>query len=147
MKGSVLFVALLLGSSQLPAQQAPFEFRGRWTATAGSSQAFRGTWTAQVPPDSPNAAEGSWTLLSDTGEVRLYGTWSAQKARSCWQGTWTARTPRGQSFSGTWNADLTEIGSKTFKQMLEWTGEKEIAGSWRSGGSQGYWWLKGSPRR
>jgi hypothetical protein len=39
------------------------------------------------------------------------------------------------------------LGSKTFKQMLEWTGEKEIAGSWRSGGSQGYWWLKGSPRR
>ncbi len=146
MKGWVLFAALFLCSSGLPAQQAPFAFHGRWTATAGPSQAFRGTWTAQVLPDSPNVAEGSWTLLSETGEVRLQGTWSAEKVRSRWHGTWTARTSLGQSLSGTWNADVAEPGGKTLQQMLQRTAEKEIAGSWRSGRYQGYWWLEGSGR-
>ena len=145
-KGWVLLVALFPGPFGLPAQQAPFAFHGRWTATAGPSQVFRGTWAAQVVPDTPNAAQGAWTLLSETGEVRLQGTWSALKVRSRWQGTWTARTLQGQSFSGTWNADITELSRKTLQQMLEWTAEKEVAGAWRSGRYQGNWWLKGSPR-
>jgi hypothetical protein len=89
-------------------------------------------------------AQGSWTLLAETGQILLQGTWSAQKARAGWQGTWTA-TLHGQSLSGTWTADITDMSGKTFEQMLEWTAKKEIAGSWRSGRYEGNWWLKGSP--
>ena len=144
--GALIVAAFVIGQSKLPAQEGPLVFHGRWTATAGASQTFRGTWTAQVLPDRPNAAEGSWTLLSETGEIRLQGTWSARKAPSRWQGTWTARTPPGQLLSGTWSADLSELSSKTLQQMLQWTAEKEIAGAWRSGRYQGNWWLRASPR-
>ncbi len=147
MKGWALVVALFFGSHGPPAQEAYVAFKGAWTATAGPSQVFRGTWTAQILPDRPNLAEGSWTLVSETGQILLEGTWSAQKARTGWQGTWAARTRRGGSFSGTWKADITDLDAKTFTQMLERTAEKEIAGSWRSGRYQGNWWLKGSRAR
>jgi hypothetical protein len=105
---------------------------------------LRGTWKAQVPPDRPNLAQGSWTLLDEADQVLLQGTWSAQKARSGWQGTWTARALNGRSFSGTWKADITALGTKTFKEMLERATENEITGWWRSGSYQGNWRLKGS---
>ncbi len=89
--------------------------------------------------------QGSWTILTETGQV-LEGTWSAQKTRLGWQGTWTARTLQGRSFSGTWKADIADLSGKTLEKMLEWTAEKEIPGSWRSGRYQGNWWLKGSPQ-
>jgi hypothetical protein len=147
MRNCVLIVALFLGSGSFPAQEPPVLMHGGWAATAGPSQVFRGTWTAQVPPDRPNMAQGSWTLLAETGQILLEGTWSAQKARAGWQGTWTARTLNGRSFSGTWKADITDLGPKTFKEMLERAAENEVAGWWRSGPYQGNWWLKGSPRK
>lgn len=146
MRSYVLIAALFLGSHNLPAQE-PVLLYGGWTATAGPTQVFRGAWTAQFSPDRPNVAQGSWTLLTQTGQFLLEGTWSAQKARSGWQGTWTARTMNGRSLSGTWKADITALGPKNLKEMLERTTENEIAGWWRSGRYQGNWWLKGVPRK
>ncbi len=59
------------------------------------------------------------------------------------QGTWKARTAKGQSFSGSWQADLPESKDQTFALLLQRTVEKEVAGFWHSGGYQGNWWLTG----
>jgi hypothetical protein len=139
-----LVVALLFCSCALAQQAAP-EFRGTWTATVGPTEVLRGNWTAQTLARRPNAARGSWTLLSEASQVLLEGTWSAQKTGPGWQGRWTARRLHGRSYSGTWRADIADLSGKTFRAMLERAVAKEIAGSWRSGGYQGNWWLEGSP--
>jgi hypothetical protein len=135
---------LVVGSCAL-AQEAPRVFRGRWTATVGPTLVLRGTWIGQALPGKPNVVQGSWTLLGEAGQILLDGTWSAQKTRLGWQGTWSARERQGRSLSGTWRADIADLRGKTFEEMLEWTAQKQIAGSWRSGGDQGNWWLKGPP--
>jgi hypothetical protein len=127
------------------AQEAPPALHGSWTATAGPNQIFRGTWAGRTLPGKPNLAQGSWTLLSDTGEVILEGTWSTLKDSAAWQGTWTARTAQGQSFSGTWRADLADLKGKTIEEMLESAAKNEVAGWWRSGRYHGNWWLKSLP--
>ena len=140
--GSIaLLVALGLTASSL-AQQSPVELHGSWTATGGSNRTFWGTWTAQVSADKPNTAEGSWALLNEGGQTLLEGTWAANKTRLGWQGAWAARTLAGQSLSGTWSADIGGSNGKTLKQMLEWTLDKDILGSWHSGHDQGKWRLK-----
>ena len=145
LRSLALILALgLAGSSS--AQVAPIEMRGSWTATAGVNRNFSGAWTAEVSPDKPNSAEGSWELVNETGQTALEGTWAANKTRFGWQGAWAARTLAGQSLSGTWTAEITGSNGKTFRQMLEWTLEKDILGAWRSGRDQGRWRLKGSPR-
>ena len=147
-----LVAAFLLVSCAL-AQEASPVLRGRWTATVGA-QVMRGTWSAQGSPDNPNAVQGSWTLLSDAGEAIGGGTWSAEKTRRGWLGSWTARTLSGRSLSGTWTAEITGISGKSppkslpnslpnsLQDMLEMTAQHQIAGAWRSGGHKGNWWLK-----
>jgi hypothetical protein len=125
------------------AKEASPGLRGSWTATAGPTQVLRGTWTAQAAAGTSNLVAGSWTLLSDAGEVLLQGSWSARKSRSTWQGTWRARTLSGQSFSGTWSAHVSEGDFRSFERMLESAAEKQIAGSWQSGPYRGNWWLGG----
>jgi hypothetical protein len=120
---------------------------GTWIATAGPTQVFRGAWSGQTSPQTPNTALGSWALFNEASEIVLEGTWSMRKTGQGWQGSWTARTSKGQSFSGTWGADLANFSGKTIEQMLESTVEKQVAGSWISGRRQGNWWLKGSRQR
>ena len=149
MKVWSLIFGLILCSCTL-AQQVSSVLLGSWTATAGPNQIFHGTWSAQVSLHNPNRVIGSWTLLNEAGDVLLEGTWSAQKTGKGWQGTWTARTTKGGSFSGTWTADVANLNAESFAEMLKSTATKEVAGSWRSGRHQGNWWLKGSrqpPRR
>ncbi len=145
MRTSLLVLTLVLNALALPAQQTGSELHGSWSATAGRTQVFWGTWTAQLSSDKPNVAEGSWALLSQGGQVLLEGTWSAQKAGYGWQGAWAARTWQGRSLSGTWTADITGLSGKTLKDMLEWTAERDIVGSWRRSRSEGEWRLKGAP--
>jgi hypothetical protein len=142
--GSIAWLGALGLTVLASAQEAPIELHGGWSATAGVTRTFLGTWTAQVLPDKPNTAEGSWALLNEGGQTILEGTWAANKTRLGWQGAWAARTLTGQSFSGTWTADITGSSSKTFRQMLEWTLQKDVLGSWRSGREQGRWRLAGS---
>jgi hypothetical protein len=144
MKTCSLIFGLILNSCVL-AQQASPVLLGSWTATAGSNQIFRGTWSAQVSLHSPNRAIGSWTLLSEAGDVLLEGTWSAQRTGKSWQGTWTARPIKGQLLSGTWTADAASLNADSLAEMLKSTATKEVTGSWRSGRYQGNWSLKGSP--
>jgi hypothetical protein len=139
-----IVIAALLGSLNL-AQESPTAIHGRWTATAGPTQVFRGRWVGQTLPDRPNEAHGSWSLFNEAGEVAMEGTWSAQKTRMVWEGTWTARTHLGRAVSGTWTAQIPDQHGRTLQDMLAWTIEREIGGSWRSGRYQGQWWLKGSP--
>jgi hypothetical protein len=115
-------------------------WRGAWAASAGS-RTLHGRWWAQLLAQSPNAGSGSWTLLSDSNQIVLEGTWSARKSLHSWQGAWTARLNSGRAFSGTWTSDMTE--GKTFQDMLQQTLEKQVTGSWRSGRMQGNWWLMG----
>jgi hypothetical protein len=140
---AVRLLVVLLFAQCIHAQEPGLVWYGMWTATAGPSQTFRGTWSAVSSPRNSNAAQGSWTLLNDSNEVTLQGTWSARKTGSHWQGTWRARTAQGALFSGTWDADLTESKDQTFADLLKQTIEKEVAGFWKSGRYQGNWWLTG----
>jgi hypothetical protein len=129
---------------QTAAQKAGPAFNGTWMASAGAGQVLRGTWSGQTSLRSPNTAGGSWTLQNETNETVLAGTWSAHKTDQGWQGTWTAHTANGGSFSGTWDAYLPDFNGKTMEEMLKRTTDKQVAGSWRSGRRQGNWWLDGS---
>jgi hypothetical protein len=130
------------------AQTSPTEFTGMWKATVGNGSMLQGMWLAQVSKASPNAASGSWSLLSDAGQVVMEGTWSARKTSQGWEGSWRARAASGRSLTGTWSAALGEFKGKTFSEMLALTMQKQIGGAWQSGPYQGNWWLEGSgPQR
>lgn len=156
--GNFPFLILLLGSLWLAANaQSPAggpksiervrdlgasALQGSWIATAGPSRFLRGHWSAQVLPDTKNAASGSWALLSESNQVILEGTWSAQKSTKGWRGTWSARIQKSRTVSGTWDAAMADFNGKTFEDMLKRTAERQIGGSWQSGRAQGNWWLQ-----
>src|ERR1043166_7905083 len=127
----VICLAFLAFSAPVRAQSP--ELTGMWTATVGDGPAMRGMWLAQIWKGSPNAASGSWSLLSDGGEVVLQGTWSARKTSQSWEGSWRARAGNGRSLSGRWSAALEAFKGKTFQEMLTLTMEKRIGGDWQSG--------------
>ena len=126
--------------AQQPASEDEHSWRGAWVATAGA-RTFHGRWTGQLLPKTRNAASGSWTLLSDSNQILLEGTWSMRKSSAGWQGTWTARLNSGRAFSGTWTSEMTD--GKTFEDMLNQTLAKQVTGSWQSGRMQGNWSLMG----
>ncbi len=136
-----LFVLLILARGAASQDAAPVRY-GAWTAIAGSA-VYRGSWSAETLPGNPNAAQGSWTLINDSYDEVLRGTWSAKRTGMRWHGTWRVKTAQRQAFSGTWDADLPDAKGDTFATMLTRTLEKEVAGSWQSGNYQGNWWLKG----
>ena len=140
----VLAILVLLASVQ--GQTPSAEFSGMWTATEGNGPAVRGMWLAQISKGGPNAASGSWSLVSEGGQVVLEGTWSARNTSQNFEGSWSARARNGRSLSGTWNAALGDFKGKTFKEMLALTMEKQVGGAWRSGRYEGNWWLEG-PRK
>lgn len=136
----LIFAPPVTCQDHAPTHQAK-TWRGMWIATSGQ-RAFRGRWWASANGTSHNAVGGSWTLLSDSNQIVLEGTWSARKSAQGWQGTWAARTDRGSPLSGTWTSNLPDIGAKTFEDLLTATANKQVAGSWRQGRMQGHWWLQ-----
>jgi hypothetical protein len=138
-----LFIVTLLAAFA-PAQETSTnkdqDWRGSWVATAGP-RTFHGRWWAQLSAKTQDAVTGSWTLLSDSNQILLEGTWSARKSATGWQGTWSARVNSGRPFSGSWSSDLME--GKTFEDLLKQTIDKQVTGSWRSGRMLGNWWLMG----
>jgi hypothetical protein len=140
-KKLLLAVTLLLASCVV-AQPAPSTLQGSWIATAQAGRFLRGNWIARIQPNARNAASGSWTLLNDSNQVVLEGTWSARKSASGWQGTWSARIQKSRTLSGTWDAALGDFNGKTLEDMLKRTAEKQVGGSWQSGRAQGNWWLQ-----
>jgi hypothetical protein len=140
-------VAVLLASCAVAQERSAnaqeHTWRGTWMATTGPTHSFRGRWWASLLPHTHSAAYGSWTLLSDTNQILLEGTWSAHKSLRGWQGTWSARVGGGKPFSGTWMSDTTDVRGKTFEDMLKGTLEKQVSGSWQRGRIQGNWWLQG----
>jgi hypothetical protein len=119
--------------------------RGTWVASAESGLTLRGQWSAQPHPEIPNAAYGSWTILSGATQIVLQGTWSADKSAEGWRGAWSARTSANRVFSGTWEAPA-DLEGETLMEMLQQTFGKPSAGSGRYGRLAGYWWLEGSRR-
>jgi len=139
---------ILCSMIHMKAQSPATEFTGMWKATVDNAQMMQGMWLAQASKASPNAASGSWSLLSDSSEIVLQGTWSARKTGQNWDGRWTARAGNGRALSGTWSASLGEFKGKTLQEMLALTMQKQIGGAWQSGRYQGNWWLEGSsPKR
>jgi hypothetical protein len=141
----ILTLLLLLPPPAVRAQQST-PLQGSWTASVGPTEIFRGMWAAETSPQDRNFARGSWTLLNDSGEVILQGTFSAKKIGTGWAGTWTARAAKGSALSGAWSADLPALTGKTIEDMLQQATTKEAAGAWQSGGRQGHWWLKSLSR-
>lgn len=129
------------------AQSPTTEFTGMWTATVGNGPAMRGMWLAQVSKVSANSARGSWSLLNESGQVVMQGSWTARKTGRDWQGSWTARVRNGRALSGTWSAALGDFQGSTLQEMLALTMEKQIGGSWQGGRYQGNWWLEGSGKK
>jgi len=138
-----VFICSCVAAQERPANPNQHNWRGTWMATAGPTHSFHGRWWASLLPATHNAANGSWTLLSDTNQILLEGKWSARKSSRAWQGTWSARVDGGQTFSGTWTCDVTDLDDKTFEDMLKRTIEKQVSGSWQRGRMQGGWWLQG----
>lgn len=145
---AILLAFCWLGAASLSAnrgvcgQEAGRVVSGSWTASVGERY-LRGMWSGEVSGQDGNAAKGSWTLLSDGGEVIQQGTWSARKTGKGWTGTWSARASGGGAMAGSWSADLAAFAGKTLEDMLQRTAEKQVAGGWQSGRYQGYWWLEG----
>ena len=137
-----LVVALFSRSQSSSPEHDAKSWRGVWIVTAGQ-RTLRGRWWATGNPGSHNAGSGSWTLLSDSNQIVLEGTWSARKSQKGWQGTWTARANRGSPFSGTWTSNVPDINAKTFEDLLAATVQQQVAGSWQKGRMQGNWWLQG----
>lgn len=141
MIAGLLLAALATAQTRPP--DATKTWRGTWIATAGQSRTFRGRWWASAIGKIHNAASGSWTLLSESNQIILEGTWSARKAEQSWRGTWSARVGRGAPLSGTWTSNTPDITAKTFEDLLQVTIDKQVAGSWNSGRMQGNWSLQG----
>ena len=139
---AVCLISLVTALSPAAQDVSP-AFRGTWTSTVATGQVFRGAWSAQISPKTPNSVRGSWTLFNDANEIILQGTWSARKTAAGWPGNWTARASNGASFAGTWDADLPDFRGQTMADMLKRTTEKQVAGSWQSGRYQGNWYLDG----
>ena len=138
-----VLLASFAAAQERPPNRGTVTWRGIWMATAGPTHSFRGRWWASLLPSTHNAANGSWTLLSDSNRVVLEGTWSAKKSSQGWQGTWSARVNRGAPLSGTWSSNVPDITAKTFEDLLKATIDKQVGGFWQTGRMQGNWWLQG----
>lgn len=138
LSAALLAAALLLANRGLAAPEAAHLFGGTWIATAGKVP-LHGRWSARAT--SPDQVIGSWAMLNGNGDIQTQGTWSARRSGHGWRGTWKAAVSGGGGMSGSWAAAPPGAGS--FEDMLRATRGRRIAGTWRSGGSRGNWWLKG----
>jgi hypothetical protein len=121
--------------------QSTSQLRGSWRATEGT-RVFQGTWTADVNVNTPDLAQGSWTVI-EGNRVVLRGTWSAKKDRARWRGTWSALVapvrPGAPPISGTWQTNIKSSAADTLTDMLQRAAKTQIDGTWRSGRMAGSW--------
>ena len=105
---------------------------------------LQGTWIADLNPNTPNLAQGSWTVI-DGNRVVLQGTWAAEKQRTVWRGSWSALVASAPSGSppitGTWQANVKDSSIDTLTEMLQRTAQVQIDGTWRRGQMSGSWSL------
>jgi hypothetical protein len=136
----VLLLAISFAAVEA-ASQSTLQLRGSWRATAGA-RIFQGTWTADVNPNTPNLAQGSWTVI-EGNRIVLRGTWAAEKQRAGWRGSWSAllaSAPAGSPpITGTWQANVKDSSIDTLTEMLQRTAQAQIDGTWRSGQMSGTW--------
>ena len=138
----VLVLTICFAASEA-ASQSTLQVRGSWRAAAGA-RIFQGTWTATLNPNTPNLAQGSWTVIAGN-RIVLQGTWAAEKQRAVWRGSWSAlvaSAPAGSPpMTGTWQANVKDSSIDTLTEMLQRTAETQLDGTWRSGQMSGTWSL------
>jgi hypothetical protein len=139
----VLLLAILSATAVAAASQSTLQLRGSWRAAAGT-RVLQGTWTADVNPNTPNLAQGSWTVI-EGNRVVLQGTWAAERERTGWRGAWSALVasarPGSPPTTGTWQANVKDSTLNTLTDMLQRTAEGQVDGTWRSGRMAGSWSL------
>ncbi len=106
------------------------ELRGRWSAAVGQHR-LGGTWTAR-PHSEPDAAYGTWSLLSSGGKQLASGTWSARKSTEKWEGRWQAEVDRGGEQAGSWTARVGKSGELPLIDLFRLAADQIVAGSWQS---------------
>jgi len=123
------------------ASQSTLQLRGSWRATAGT-RVFQGAWTADGNANTPDLAQGTWTVI-EGNRVVLRGTWSARKERGAWRGAWSALLASARAGSppmtGTWQANVKDATADTLTDMLQRAAQSQIDGTWRSGVMAGSW--------
>jgi hypothetical protein len=142
-RAGLLLLTILGATAVVATSQSTLQIRGSWRATAGA-RVFQGSWTATLNPNTPNLAQGSWTLI-EGNRVVLQGTWAAEKQRAVWRGSWSARiasAPAGSPpISGTWQANVKDSTLDTLTDMLQRTAQEQVDGTWRRGSMSGSWSL------
>jgi len=147
MRAVIILVCLLTAgtvaqSAKPQPETTTATWHGTFTASVGRAKQFRGRWSGQV--DKKNAGSGSWVVLNDAHKIVAEGTWQAQKSAKTWRGTWRAWAKGGRQYSGSWIAELGSFKGQSFEDMLSYTLEQQVAGSWQSGKLAGNWWLRGT---
>jgi len=132
------------------AQSPSTAIRGSWSATAGPSQVFQDTWTAEPGSGDPDAAQGTWTLMNRSNQIVAQGTWSAVKTARVWSGSWRARvlTKSGATsrlLSGNWRTQIGDADVRTLQELLHKTLSDVVNGTWGSGRLAGAWSLRAFP--
>jgi hypothetical protein len=139
----LFLLTISLAATVAAASQSKLQLRGSWRAAAGT-RVLQGTWTADVNPNTPNLAQGSWTVI-EGNRVLLQGTWAAERQRAVWRGAWSALVASGRADSppitGTWQANVKDSGIDTLTEMLKRTAQAQIDGTWRRGQMSGNWSL------
>src|SRR5262245_17181113 len=106
---TVIIVSLVLVWSVVATQDRPSgaALNGNWLALVGRTLVFQGTWTARLTVETPDTAQGTWSLLDRTNRPVATGTWSAAKAPRSWSGSWQARVHGPDRLvSGTWQTTV-----------------------------------------
>lgn len=139
----LLLLSVFSAAAVAAASQSTLQLRGSWSAAAGT-RVFQGTWTADVNPNTPNLAQGTWTII-EGNRVLLRGTWAAEKERAGWRGAWSAlvaSAPAGSPpITGTWQGTVKDSTINTLTEMLQRTAKGQIDGTWRRGTMAGTWSL------
>jgi len=126
------------GSAQSP------KWNGTWSATAGS-RVFSGTWEAAESSDAATAS-GNWTLTDRSGTPLAAGTWAAGRSAKAWQGSWQARAVNGQTYSGTWRAQVQLAATAPMAEMFQAALASAIQGTWHMGAPAGAWSIRAYSR-
>ena len=113
---------------------------GTWSATAGG-RALTGTWDA-VENSAADTASGTWTLTGSSGAPLAAGAWAARKNAKNWQGRWQARTANGQTYSGTWRAQVQLSQNAPITAMFQAALNDAIQGTWQMDAASGAWSIR-----
>lgn len=113
-----------------------------WIATSSSGHTFIGTWTVdtKLPSDT---VTGTWTLVDTEGRTLAFGTWSAAKSPTGWNGAWRATVDRREgTYGGTWSSTVGLGKNARFSKLFAAALRAVVGGRWRFGAHSGTWSIR-----